>query len=431
MIASGKGLLSLDHEYDVIVAGAGPGGLTLSCFLGKRGFRVLLIDPRESRIPLGRGELIQPLGLGILEELGLLDSLLLQEHVRYDQFHFFGFDRKPLMISSYQGKGLSYDWALSVEPSLQDNLMWKMLEGLPSVTLLPGGRYLSHETRGNGVSVQVEYREGVKTIRGKVLVGDDGRDSRLRKNLALPGDVKEYRDSYVSWSYEIPENVSIESSAADVAARYYLGPGEIFFLFATSPRKRFFLYMLKDRRIDEFVSRGNSDFLKRLDQCIPGLGDILVSAGFPGVAALKEWVIQKVDLERWVKDYAVVIGDAAHATNPHVAQGRNQAMEDGRLLAFHLEAALSDPSISLLSELRKFEDIRIAKTKKLHHLADEMCLVWNSSNPFIVWGREQVFRGISKTPSLNRKIVRTIAGEDFLPLSLFDRANAFLRGLIR
>jgi 2-polyprenyl-6-methoxyphenol hydroxylase-like FAD-dependent oxidoreductase len=161
------------------------------------------------------------------------------------------------------------------------------------------------------------------------------------------------------------------------------------------------------------------------------LGDILVSARFPGVAALKEWVIQKVDLERWVKDYAVVIGDAAHATNPHVAQGRNQAMEDGRLLAFHLEAALSDPSISLLSELRKFEDIRIAKTKKLHHLADEMCLVWNSSNPFIVWGREQVFRGISKTPSLNRKIVRTIAGEDFLPLSLFDRVNAFLRGLIR
>jgi 2-polyprenyl-6-methoxyphenol hydroxylase-like FAD-dependent oxidoreductase len=431
VIPSGKDLLSLDHEYDVIVAGAGPGGFTLSCFLGQRGFCVLLVDPRESMSPLGRGELIQPLGLGILEDLGLLGPLLLQEHVRYDQFHFFGFDRKPLMTSSYQGKGLTYDWALSVEPYLQDSLMWKMLESLPSVTLFPGGRYLSHETRDNGVYVQIEKRGGVQTIQGKVLVGDDGRDSRLRKNLALPGVVKEYKDSYVSWSFEIPENLSLESPASDMSARYYLGPGEIFFLFATSSRKRFFLYMLKDRKIDEFVSRGNSDFLKRVDQCIPGLGDVLISAGFPGVSALKEWVIQKVDLEQWAKDYAVVIGDAAHATNPHVAQGRNQAMEDGRLLASHLETALSNPSTSLLDELRKFENIRITKTKALHHLADEMCFVCNSDNPLIVWGREQVFRGISKTPSLNRKIVRTIAGEDFLPLSLFDRINAFLKGLMQ
>lgn len=430
MIPLEKEYLSPDSAYDVIVAGAGPGGLTLACFLGRRGFRVLLVDPRESLTPLGRGELIQPLGLAILEELGLLDALLAEEHVRYGQFEFFGFDGKPLMTSSYQGKDLSRDWALSIEPYLQDRLMWKMLEGFSSVELLSGWRYLSHEIRDNSVDVQVDGPGGIKTMRGKVLVGDDGRDSRLRKSLNLPGLVKEYEDSYVSWSFEIPESVSLESSAGDMAARYYLGPGEIFFLFATSPRKRFFLYMLKDRKIDEFLRRGDSDFLKRVSQCIPGLGDVLISSGFPGVSALKEWVIQKVDLEHWVKDRAVVIGDAAHATNPHVAQGRNQAMEDGRLLSLHLERAFCDPSVFLHDELKKFEETRILRTRKLHHLADEMCLVWNSDNPFIVWGRERVFRGISKTPSLNRKIVRTISGEDFLQLSFFDRVGAFFKGLM-
>ncbi|MHB1731326.1 MAG: FAD-dependent oxidoreductase, partial [Leptospirillum sp.] len=67
MISSVTNPLSSDSEYDVIVAGAGPGGLTLSCFLSMRGFRVFLVDPRESLAPLGRGELIQPLGLRILE----------------------------------------------------------------------------------------------------------------------------------------------------------------------------------------------------------------------------------------------------------------------------------------------------------------------------------------------------------------------------
>jgi 2-polyprenyl-6-methoxyphenol hydroxylase-like FAD-dependent oxidoreductase len=429
MISSVTNPLSSDSEYDVIVAGAGPGGLTLSCFLSRRGFRVFLVDPRESLAPLGRGELIQPLGLRILEELGLLDALLSEEHVCYDKFCFFDFNGKPMMVSSYRGKGLSYEWALSIEPYLQDRLMWRMLENSPFVTLLPGGRYVAHESRENGIDVMIESREGLKTIRGKVLVGDDGRDSRLRKNLSLPGSVKEYADSYVSWSFDLPDGVSPDSAAGDPAARYYLGPGEIFFLFSTAPRKRFFLYMLKDRKFDEFISRGDVDFLARISQCIPGMGDVLVEAGFPGVSALKEWVIQKVDLKRWVKDRAVVIGDAAHATNPHVAQGRNQAMEDGRLLSVHLEAAFSGSRTSLSEELRRFEAIRIERTENLHHLADEMCLVWNSDNPLIVWGRERVFRGISKTPSMNRKIVRTISGEDFLPLSLLDRARAFLKGL--
>jgi len=429
MIPFRKDFLSLDSEYDVIVAGAGPGGLTLSCFLSMRGFSVFLIDARESLEPLGRGELIQPLGLGILEELGLLRPLLSEDHVRYDKFCFFGFDGKPMMTSSYQGKDLSHDWALSIEPYLQDRLMWKMLEDSPSVTLFPGGQYLSHQSREDGVDVLVSGGGGVKTIRGKVLVGDDGRNSLIRKNLNLPGVVKEYRDSYVSWSFELPESVTLDSAAGDPAARYYLGPGEIFFLFSTAPRKRFFLYMLKDRRMAEFVSKGNADFLERVSRCIPGMGDVMTAAGFPGVSSLKEWVIQKVDLDHWVKDRAVVIGDAAHATNPHVAQGRNQAMEDGRLLAFHLESAFCDPTLSLSDELRKFEEVRIPRTKKLHHLADEMCFIWNSSNPFVVWGRERVFRGISKTPSLNRKIVRTISGEDFLPLSFVDRVVAFFKGV--
>jgi 2-polyprenyl-6-methoxyphenol hydroxylase-like FAD-dependent oxidoreductase len=394
-----------------------------------RGFSVFLVDARKSLEPLGRGELIQPLGLEILEELGLLNELLAEEHVRYDKFLFFGFNGKPMMTSSYQGKDLSHDWALSIEPYLQDRLMWKMLEASPSVTLFSGGRYLSHQTHEDGVEVSVDGLGGLQNIRGKVLVGDDGRNSRLRKNLKLPGVVKEYKDSYVSWSFELPESVSLDSAVGDPAARYYLGAGEIFFLFSTAPRKRFFLYMLKDRKIDEFVSRGDADFLDRVSQCIPGMGGVLRAAGFPGVAALKEWVIEKVDLDHWVKDRSVLIGDAAHATNPHVAQGRNQAMEDGRLLASHLEAAFCNPTSSLSDELKRFEEIRIPKTKKLHHLADEMCFVWNSSNPFLVWGRERVFRGISNTPSLTRKIVRTISGEDFIPLSCADRAMAFLKGV--
>ncbi|MDC4226010.1 MAG: FAD-dependent monooxygenase [Candidatus Manganitrophus sp.] len=43
------------------------------------------------------------------------------------------------------------------------------------------------------------------------------------------------------------------------------------------------------------------------------------------------------ECRRWVTEGAALIGDAAHAMNPHVAQGRNTAMEDGLVLAEVLE----------------------------------------------------------------------------------------------
>ncbi len=58
-----------------------------------------------------------------------------------------------------------------------------------------------------------------------------------------------------------------------------------------------------------------------------------------------------------------------------------------------------------------------------------MTWVWNSGNPLVVWGREKVFRGIGRTPSLEKKIVTTIGGTQFLPLSPFDRIFALIRGI--
>jgi hypothetical protein len=57
-----------------------------------------------------------------------------------------------------------------------------------------------------------------------------------------------------------------------------------------------------------------------------------------------------------------------------------------------------------------------------------MTWVWNSGNPVIVAIREKVFRGMEKIPSVNRKIVRTISGLSFEPLTPMDKLKAFWAG---
>jgi 2-polyprenyl-6-methoxyphenol hydroxylase-like FAD-dependent oxidoreductase len=48
----------------------------------------------------------------------------------------------------------------------------------------------------------------------------------------------------------------------------------------------------------------------------------------------------------WVTDGAVLIGDAAHAMNPHASQGRMQAMVDAMALSDLLPGCLADKDYS-------------------------------------------------------------------------------------
>lgn len=124
----------------------------------------------------------------------------------------------------------------------------------------------------------------------------------------------------------------------------------------------------------------------------------------------------------------VLVGDAAHAMNPHVAQGRNQAMEDARTLGGLLVESLGKDPGGLIRAIGEYESRRKPRTVQLHRLADEMTWVWNSGNPFIVAVRERVFRGMDRTPALGQKIVRTISGMAFEPLTSLDKLKAFWAG---
>src|SRR5215472_677489 len=66
----------MQEMYDAVIVGAGPGGSATAYYLAKEGFNVLLLDkfnfPRDKTC----GDALTPRALQILEDMGLLDSLL-------------------------------------------------------------------------------------------------------------------------------------------------------------------------------------------------------------------------------------------------------------------------------------------------------------------------------------------------------------------
>ncbi len=64
-------------------------------------------------------------------------------------------------------------------------------------------------------------------------------------------------------------------------------------------------------------------------------------------------VIEEVALDRWVRDRVVLIGDAAHATSPNMAQGAAMALEDALVLARCLRDIRAIPDALAAFEARR------------------------------------------------------------------------------
>ena len=420
--------------FDIVISGAGIGALTLANYLAPLGFRILILDRRPGLDPVHRGELVQPLGLEILSELSLLDQLLESPHTVNRSFDFLNDRGELLMTSRYDMGTSSYPYAISIEPHDMDQILARNLSSYSHVVLRHESDFVGFETGQDGILVS--YTRGGRTekVLARVLVGDDGRHSRVRELAEIAGTVTPYQDSYLGGSLLLPEDeASLPASILDTNGRYFLGPRSIFFFFSVSARRRFFLVLLPNRDRERFFSKGIDPVLANLDRLVPGFAWAARNSGIDRPDEWRELSVYKVDLHTWCKDGVVLMGDAAHAMNPHVAQGRNQAMEDARVLAPVLSKALlsasSGPVVSRI-DLLPYENKRLPITRSLHRLADEMTLVWNSGSPLLVWGRGKVFKGIDKLPSLQHKIVTTIGGTSVLPLSATDRVQALLRGLL-
>lgn len=100
-------------NVDVVVCGAGVGGLAAACALGRLGLRVLLLEKQPRPRPVAKGEVFQPGALRVLREWGVSGLLERAGALRLDRLVARDRDGTARMALDYGRLPVDGNWLLA------------------------------------------------------------------------------------------------------------------------------------------------------------------------------------------------------------------------------------------------------------------------------------------------------------------------------
>lgn len=166
----------------VIVAGAGPVGLTLALRLHRAGIPVLVLEQKPEHPTDQRASTLQPGALKVYDELGLSEGLAALGH-RVDSMSWFQLGKHSFTLGYHLIDGSTkYPYRLHID---QWELCGLLEDALPLGTVMWNRRVVRIEQLPDRVAVQLDDRT---RLYGSFLVGADGISSTVRNLLRIPVD---------------------------------------------------------------------------------------------------------------------------------------------------------------------------------------------------------------------------------------------------
>lgn len=402
-------------DTDFCVVGGGPAGLTLSLLLVRSGADVVLLEKSPTLDREYRGEILQPGGMQLLQELEVLDNARKRGSYELSRFQLVEGGR-VLMDIDYRQLPKPFDFLLSMP---QQHLIEELLDQC--------SRYPNfHYHKGGAISGLLTDRDkvtgvhfGEQSVRARCVIGADGRFSKTRKVAGISYTRLEAFEHDVLW-LKIPggdrsrHDVRVSRSAGSPVLMYDAYPGQIQ-LGWTLPHKGY--QAVAEKGVDHVKAQlalAVPQYRERIDAAVGRLSDFSLLDVYAGTA------------DEWVRDGLVLIGDAAHTHGPIGAQGINLAIQDAVLLHPILMAGLDSGDFSR-EALLPYETERrpdIAKVMKLQSRQGKGML---SQGAVATRVRPAIARLLAHTP-IYRKILNAIAF-GFRPIQV--RSDLFTEGRAR
>jgi len=172
-------------DTEVVIIGAGAGGLILALSLHQIGVQCRVYDAVSEIKGLGAGINLLPHAVRELDELGLVGALDKVGIRTRDASYFNQYGQH--IYTELAGEAAGYPWPqFSLHRGdMQKVFLEAVLERLGPDSVVTGHRCTGVEQDGDGVLVRFEGPDGEtrESVRGTVAIGCDGIHSRIRKQF--------------------------------------------------------------------------------------------------------------------------------------------------------------------------------------------------------------------------------------------------------
>jgi 2-polyprenyl-6-methoxyphenol hydroxylase-like FAD-dependent oxidoreductase len=359
--------VSVDTETDVLIAGAGPTGLVLALWLTHWGVRVRIIDKTGDPGTTSRALAVQARTLELYAQIGLADAVMERSRPALAVNLWVTGKKRAHVAFGDLGTGISpYPFPVIFPQDEHERLLIDRL-AKESAEIERSTELLGFEMTADHVVAQLKKPAGtVETCRAGYIAGCDGAHSTVREVLKIgfPGGTYEHI-FYV----------------ADVEATGSLMNGE---LHVGLDRSDFLaLFPLKQDGRVRLVGTVSDEALIRREELTWDDINTTVMQWMPIEVARVNWFstyhVHHRVADRFRKDRAFLLGDAAHIHSPVGGQGMNTGIGDAVNLAWKLAWVLKRRADKSL--LDSYEPERIAFARRLVKTTDQAFTAVTSSGP--------------------------------------------------
>jgi 2-polyprenyl-6-methoxyphenol hydroxylase-like FAD-dependent oxidoreductase len=302
---------------EVLIAGAGPVGLSAALALATAGIPVRVFEQEPDLLDDPRATTFHPPTLDMLEPYGVVEPMLAHGVVcPHWQIRWHPSGERAVFDLTLLKNDTRHPYRLQCDQMHLARALLEKLRAQPLAKIEFNAGVKDVTQDASGVSITVARGGRDETVRGSWLIGADGAHSAVRKSLGLAFEGSTYPETNLIVTVRFPFEDHLEGLSG---VNYCWRDGGNFSLLKVEDTWRVAIYPRKDQTIEEQLGRENIEDTLQHIVAQPKRYDVIGSRAYRAH-------------QRMVSRYRVgrvfLAGDAAHLTSPTGGMGLNGGVHD-------------------------------------------------------------------------------------------------------
>jgi len=312
-------------EDRVLIAGAGPVGLTAAANLVRNGVPVTVVEAGSDLSEESRASTFHPPTLDMLDELGAAKPLIAQG-LTAPQFQYRSKRHGVLAQFDFAaiGNATRHPFRVQCEQSKLTRILYEQLRDNRAFEIQFSSAVTGVAQHGSGVEVTISCNGRSETRSARWLIGADGARSEVRRALGVEFE-----------GFTWPERFLVVSTPFDFRT---VIPDLVAVSYLTDPQRWHFLLQIPGlcRAMFPIATHESDELALDPDFAQSLLATVVSGCSNYEIAHVTLYTVHQRIATSFQRGRAFLVGDAAHINNPLGGMGMNGGIHDALNLTARL-----------------------------------------------------------------------------------------------